>query len=229
MELASDRLLLGRVKLGYVPITNETDVQERIDHLLDNISTPAPQISTSTKVWFGEAINVLRANGLLVPTTPSTTSTAPTPPFEEKKTKTPRPSLLSHDTDNWNDIPDNFLSADAANALGGGSLGRRKVRGTPRVTPRGSVAEMRQSSVGSGPPQGEAKDKENEGEGAKKKKSKDLEVRKGMGWDDIVREVERWGGVLKREKERESGEANTATATATAGIRTLDLKTGSEC
>lgn len=207
-EALSDPLMAGRVMVGYItaPITTTTDntatsdaAQSSLEHILNTLALPPPHTSNTT--YFKDALAALHAAGLLT-TKPATTTALPPPPPSStniSKPPTQRPSLVSRDTDNWNDIPETFLSPDFS--TNGGSLGRRKVRGTPRVTPlvtpRGSMGSLRQTSVTSvagGPPSvvGESTSlwPGGPGDGADVERS----------WDEIVKEIESLVSRYKEEK-----------------------------
>jgi len=188
-EVLSDPLMVGRVVVGYITAppttttttedtaTNDT-VQNSLERILDTLELPTSH--TPNTAYFKDALAAFRTAGLLTAkphTTTSTTTTMPPPPppSSANKPSTQRPSLISRDTDNWNDIPETFLSPDFS-STNGGSLGRRKVRGTPRITPRGSLGSLRQTSVTSGPPMTASLGGVDDGE---------------RSWDEIMKETER--------------------------------------
>jgi hypothetical protein len=133
-------------------------------------TSPHPSSTTTTKPPLPPHTSVSQPRPPLPPN-----PTEPNKPPSQPASLNKRPDLSSRDTDNWNDIPENFLSVDSA---AGGSH-RRKPRGTtPRVTPRSSLGNMRNVSSGAPPPTKE---------------------QQGRDWANILRVAEEWALAVRDE------------------------------
>lgn len=167
IETQNEADLLARGLLGYVA---EADIA-RFEAVLREVKVPtaSPSTSSSTSettakdnpiiVWLTHALSALHTHNLLStsPTSIPSTTTVPPPPQAQAK-PSQRPSLTHRDTDNWNDLPEDFLTADAPRAAGTASQ-RRKLRdrsiGTPMATPKVSpIPTPRGSGEFKGPPVG---------------------------------------------------------------------------
>ena len=173
IDTALEMDLVARVLIGHVLKTGSTttdasdfeNTSTKISNLLSTIPVSQTAISTSgmethsSRFWLMAAITSLRTSGHLIET-PSSTSTntstttnastttnsTDTASSTSKPTNPPvtRPDLISRPTDNWNDLPADFLSPDAP---AGGSHRRKMRNSTPRITPKSSSGQLGEVGV----------------------------------------------------------------------------------
>jgi hypothetical protein len=240
VDTATEKDLIARVLIGHVPKTSATteDTSSEFDHTATQITNllstlPISQSAASqsesethsSRTWLMAAITSLRTSGLLVetPTLPASTSKASSSaskPTDATSSAT-RPKLTSNPTDNWNDLPADFLSPDAAP---GGSHRRKMRNSTPRITPRSSSGQL--GEVG-----GAAATKPEVAVPETKAKSEEAHELKSA--EAILERTEEWAE--KTRKEWQAGEGNVEDegeegndVDAGRRVRTLDVRSGLE-
>lgn len=217
--------LLGAVLIG--SIIGSSAINKLNEHVeaTNSNSSDSVNADVATRAWLESALTIIRGDGFFYdtpltppmpppvtgsytpappPPPPTTNSTDLAKPTSQPSSLNKRPNLTARDTDNWNDIPDNFLSVDSA-----GGSGRRKARGTtPRVTPKSSFGNLGTSSGTPIPPPhlpvcGQVSIRRRE----------DHPTR---SWEEIIQPAEEWIEKVRQEE----GEDESRT------IRVLDLTTG---
>jgi len=245
IDLASEKDLVARVVIGHVRTTgddppfdtsNSNHTAVRIGILFNSLpasETPRSASCTETQLvraWLVKAITTLRTKGLLIETpssittaniTSSTTKTTDTTASTAKPTNPPvtRPDLISRPTDNWNDLPADFLSPDAPP---GGSHRRKMRNSTPRITPKSSSGQL--GEVGTTAP---SKAQVAGADGSAKPEVEVEEAHEAKSVEAMLDRAEEWAEKIQEQK-LANGVGCGDDGEGRSRVRTLDVRSGLE-